>query len=64
MEQNKPKCQLVGTDGNIFALMGRASKTLKENGMKKEAVNMTNEVFNALSYEEALLIISKYIEIV
>ena len=62
MEQNKPKCQLVGTDGNIFALMGKASRALKENGMKKEAEKMTNGVFDASSYEEALSIICKYVD--
>jgi len=62
MEQNKPKCQLVGTDGNIFALMGKASRALKENGMKKEAEKMTNGVFDASSYEEALSIICNYVD--
>lgn len=58
----KPKCKLVGTDGNIFALVGRASGALKENGMRKEAEKMTNEVFDASSYEEALSIICNYVD--
>ena len=32
----KPKCPLIGQDGNIFNLMGIASKTLKRNGMSND----------------------------
>ena len=33
----KPKCPLIGQNGNIFNLMGIASKTLKRNGMSNDA---------------------------
>ena len=36
----KPKCALIGKDGNIFNLVGLASRTLKQNGMQKEAKEM------------------------
>lgn len=39
----KPKCPLIGQDGNIFNLMGIASKTLKRNGMYDEAKEMCKE---------------------
>jgi hypothetical protein len=29
---NKPKCKLVGEDGNAFAILGRVSKALKRAG--------------------------------
>lgn len=32
-EKLKPDCALIGQDGNIFNLMGIASRTLKQNGM-------------------------------
>jgi hypothetical protein len=31
-ESHKPTCKLVGEDGNIFSILGRVSRTLKENG--------------------------------
>ena len=31
----KPKCALIGQDGNILNLVGIASRTLKQNGMKE-----------------------------
>lgn len=62
---NKPKCKLIGEDGNIFNLMGIASRTLKENGLKNKAEEMCDKITKtAKSYEEALMIISDYVEII
>ena len=38
--KQKPDCELIGQDGNIFNLMGIASHTLKQNGMADEAKEM------------------------
>ncbi len=59
----KPDCPLIGTDGNIFNLVGIAAKTLRKNGMKEEASEMTEKVFGSGSYEEALGIIGEYVNI-
>ena len=59
----KPKCKLIGEDGNIFNLMSIASRVLKEAGMKEEAKEMAERIFNSKSYLEALAIISEYVEI-
>lgn len=60
----KPICKLIGEDGNIFNLVGIASRVLRRNGMADKAKEMQNRVFNSGSYEEALGIISEYVEIV
>ena len=60
----KPKCALIGEDGNIFNLMGIASRTLKRNGMKELAEEMCKKITSgAKSYNEALCIIDEYVEI-
>lgn len=60
----KPKCALIGEDGNIFNLMGIASRTLKRNGMREEATEMCNRITGgAKSYDEALMILQDYVEI-
>lgn len=65
MEKEKPKCALIGQDGNIFNLMGIASRTLKTNGMSEEAKEMVEKIeTTAKSYDEALNIMSDYVEIV
>ena len=60
----KPKCALIGEDGNIFHLMGMASRTLKRNRMSEEATEMCNRITGgAKSYDEALMILQDYVEI-
>lgn len=59
----KPKCPLIGQNGNVFNLMGIASKTLKKNGMADEAKEMCNRITSSGSYDEALSIIDEYVEI-
>lgn len=53
-ERNKPDCPLIGQDGNVFNLIGMASRTLKNNGMAAEPKEMSSRVFASGSYDEAL----------
>lgn len=63
-EKVKPDCELIGQDGNIFNLMGIASRTLKRNGMSDEAKEMTERITNgSVNYYEALNIIGEYVNI-
>lgn len=59
----KPKCQLVGHDGNIFNLIGIASRTLKQAGLKEKADEMIKRITDSKSYDEALRIIMEYVEV-
>lgn len=64
-EQPIPKCpkmKLVGQDGNIFAILGRASRLLKENGQPQQAKEMSSRVYQSGDYYKALNIISEYVE--
>ena len=63
-ERKKPPCHLVGQNGNIFNLIGLASRTLRQNGMTAEAKEMQNRIMggDCHSYEEALGIIIEYVE--
>ena len=62
-EQKKPDCKLIGEDGNIFNLMGIASRTLRQNGMAEQAVEMRDSICASGSYGEALCIIGDYVNI-
>lgn len=62
-EKKKPDCKLIGEDGNIFNLMGIASRTLRQNGMADEAVEMRNRIRESGSYDQALCIIGEYVNI-
>ena len=62
-KSQKPDCPLIGQDGNIYNLVGIASKTLQENGFREKAIEMRNRVFNSKSYDDALCIIGEYVNI-
>jgi hypothetical protein len=58
-----PECQLIGENGNIFNLTGIASKTLKRAGHYDMAKEMWGRVTNSQSYDEALGVISLYVDV-
>jgi len=62
-DMDKPSCKLIGEDGNVFNLLGKVSKVLKENNLYEQEKEMTDRVFNSNSYTEALAIFSDYVEI-
>lgn len=59
---SRPKLKLLGHDGNIFAIMGHASRLLRANGQSKEADEMIQRVHDSSSYYKTLGIISEYVE--
>ena len=61
--KSKPRCNLIGEDGNIFNLVGIASRCLSNHGLKDEAKEMRDKVFASSSYSEALAIIADYVEV-
>lgn len=63
-KRNKPDCKLIGEDGNIFNLMARAARTLRENNLSEEAKEMRERITSSGSYDEALCIIGEYVNII
>ncbi len=64
IEKFKPECRLVGQDGNIFVLLGIATRTLKEHNMRQEADELSQKVLTqAQSYDEALALIMEYVDV-
>lgn len=62
--KEKITVKLIGEDGNIFNLMGICSRELKKAGQKDEANQLVKDIItDANSYEEALAIISEYVDI-
>ena len=67
-EQRKPECKgkprlkLLGHNGNVFSILGDASRLLKQNGQPEAAKEMFDRVTSSKSYEQALAIISEYVE--
>ena len=62
-ESEKPDCPLIGQDGNVFNLLGIASRTLREHGQAAQAKEMTDKVYASGSYGAALTVIGEYVNI-
>ena len=60
---NKPKCKLTGTDGNVFALAGRVTNTLKKAGQFDMAKEFSGRLSKCGSYGEALALMQEYVEV-
>lgn len=58
----KPKMELLDQDGNIYAILGNASMLLKEAGMREQIDEMFKRCETSGSYDEALSIISEYVD--
>lgn len=58
----KPKMELNGMDGNIYAVLGRASMLLNEAGMRDQIDEMFQRCIASGDYNKALHIISEYVE--
>ncbi|GLB61755.1 hypothetical protein [Cytobacillus sp. NCCP-133] len=64
MERNqKPSVKLIGADGNIFSILGRVSRALKENGKEEQTKEVSERGMASSSYSEALQIIMEYVEV-
>lgn len=61
----RPDCVLIGEDGNIFNLVGIASRTLRENGLDEQADEMRDRIIGGEcgTYYEALNVIAEYVNI-
>ncbi len=62
-DESKPKCKLIGEDGNIFFILGRVRQTLKADGQNDKVQEVSDRVMASGSYDEALSIIMEYVDV-
>ena len=63
METKKPKCKLSGEDGNVFTIIGRVSRALKDAGQADKAKEFQTAAMSAPSYDAVLLLCNKYVDV-
>lgn len=59
----KPVCKLLGTNGNVFALAGKVTSALKNAGQADKAKEFSDRIMDTGSYDEALQLMMKYVEV-
>ena len=58
----KPTCKLVGTDGNVFAVIGTVTRCLKADGQPERAEEFKKAAFASISYDEVLGLCFDYVD--
>lgn len=58
----KPECEMVGQDGNAFAIIGRVSKCLKAEGMADRAKEWQEKAMSQKSYDDLLALMYDYVD--
>ncbi|MDE2099692.1 MAG: hypothetical protein KGL39_20735 [Patescibacteria group bacterium] len=61
---DKPVCKLVGTDGNVFAVIGNVTAALKRAGLRDQATVFCDLAMKCGSYDEVLRLVCEYVTVV
>jgi len=64
---SKPKCELIGKDGNAYAIIFEVMSVLKKERAVYGAIRAKkfgDEANNCKSYEDLLRLVHKYVEVV
>jgi len=59
---NRPRCRLVGTDGNVFAIIGAVKRALRDAGQHEAASDFVQRAFRSKSYDEVLALLVEYVD--
>ena len=63
MEETKPEIELVGHDGNSFAILGRCQRAARRAGKSEEWVNNFREQATSGDYNKLLQVVMEHFEI-
>lgn len=59
----KPICELIGTDGNVFAIIRKVCDTLDKNALREQADEFRASAFKSNSYNDVLILVHEYVEV-
>lgn len=60
---DKPVCKLIGEDGNVFNIIGRVNKTLKQAGLEEQAKEFTAKATQQDNYSAVLRLCMEYVHV-
>lgn len=59
----KPPCKLIGTDGNVFSIIGRVRRALIAAGQEDRVREFVERAYLSGSYEAVLALCFEYVEV-
>jgi len=60
---SKPRCRLVGTDGNVFSIIGHVKRALERAGQRERASEFAAKAMQSKSYDEVLALCFEYVDV-
>jgi len=63
-DENKPELKLIGEDGNVFFILGKAVREAKRAGWSEEKIEKFKEDAMSGDYDHALQTCFKYFDII
>ena len=60
---DRPHCQLSGTNGNVFAVIGRVRRALAAAGQQERAREFVQRAWAAGSYDAVLALCFEYVDV-
>jgi len=60
---SKPELELVGKDGNVFSIIGRALRVAKREGWDKEKIEKFTDEVTSGDYTRALRVCMDYFDV-
>ncbi len=59
----KPLCKIKEEDSNVFTVVDKVSKALKDAGQKELAKDFKDKAFASVSFDAVLALAGKYVEV-
>lgn len=59
----KPRCKLVGTDSNVFSVIGKVRESLRKAGLKEQAEEFSQRAMRQKRYEDVLSLCFEYVDV-
>jgi hypothetical protein len=60
---SKPPCRLVGTNGNVFAIIGTVKRALERAGQRERASEFVAKAMQSKSYDEVLALCFDFVDV-
>ena len=59
----RPPCKLIGTDGNVYSIIGRVRRALVVDGQDSRAREFVERAFSSGSYDAVLALCLEYVDV-
>jgi len=60
----KPKCQVIGENGNVFNIIAIVKKALNDSGQRDKGLEWQKRAIQSKSYDDVLNLMHEYVDVI